>query len=201
MNLFPVDIDFPAVLYGKYSQQKFYELERQRNCELLELEPQQLSQDDQHETKIIPLEYTSEEENEDFEDEEDNEEDNNEEEDDDCNKGKDNGVNDLPCTSQTTPINYGFPSCFTQPPGLKSILKNSRSREASFYIENEHVEDNPTLPTNTHSTSNEDADDFEEEIECISYVKNPKKPRLIVPPSPTGSEADLAIAYQNNLSG
>nr|CAD2207252.1 unnamed protein product [Meloidogyne enterolobii] len=202
MYLIPVEIEFPPVIHGRYSQSKVVELERERNFEVLE--PDEEFQNDEREMKTIPLEYISDEENdENFENNEESNEGNNNEEDESYNHQEENVVSNLPSTSQicTTPrLHYGYLPPSNQPSGLKSILKNSRSRERSVYIGTERS--NPTFPTTSkYSRTNNDGDDESddlEEIECVKYIK---KPRSSPPPSPTGSEVDLAIAYKNNLSG
>uniref|UniRef100_A0A914NHV7 Candidate secreted effector n=1 Tax=Meloidogyne incognita TaxID=6306 RepID=A0A914NHV7_MELIC len=200
-NLFPVEIELPQVIHGRYSQSKLVELERERNFEVLE--PDEEFQNDEREMKTIPLEYVSDEENDNFEDNEESNEGNNNEEDESYNHEEENVVNNLPSSSQicTTPrLHYGYLPPSNQPSGLKSILKNSRSRERSVYIGTERS--TPTFQTTSkYSRTNNDADDESddlEEIECVKYIK---KPRSSPPPSPTGSEVDLAIAYKNNLSG
>uniref|UniRef100_A0A915MZJ0 Uncharacterized protein n=1 Tax=Meloidogyne javanica TaxID=6303 RepID=A0A915MZJ0_MELJA len=203
-NLFPLEIELPQVIHGRYSQSKLVELERERNFEVLEPDQEQLFENDEREMKIIPLEYISDEENDNFEENEESNEGNNNEEDESYNHEEENVVNNLPSSSQicTTPrLHYGYLPPSNQPSGLKSILKNSRSRERSVYIGTERS--NPTFPTTSKysRTNNNDGDDESddlEEIECVKYIK---KPRSSPPPSPTGSEVDLAIAYKNKLSG
>ncbi|CAK5074918.1 unnamed protein product [Meloidogyne enterolobii] len=199
-NLFPLEIELPQVIHGRYSLSKVIELERERNFEVLEPDQEELFENDEREMKTIPLEYISDEENEEnFENNEESNEGNNNEEDESYNHQEENVVSNLPSTSQicTTPrLHYGYLPTY----GLKSILKNSRSRERSVYIGTERS--NQTFPTTSnHYSTNNDGDDESddlEEIECIQYIK---KSRSNAPASPTGSEVDLAIAYKNNLSG
>uniref|UniRef100_A0A914NRV5 Uncharacterized protein n=2 Tax=Meloidogyne TaxID=189290 RepID=A0A914NRV5_MELIC len=60
MKLFPLEIELLQVIHGRYSQSKLVELERQRNCEVLELEDVKF---ESCQVKTIPLEYEDEEEN------------------------------------------------------------------------------------------------------------------------------------------
>ncbi|KAF7640338.1 hypothetical protein Mgra_00000159 [Meloidogyne graminicola] len=85
------------------------------------------------------------------------------------------------------------PRLFSQPyKGLKSILK--RPSESHFCMNNS----SSYLHTNTIENMDSECGEI---VEVVCIKKSRKKPSLNRPPSPTGSEPDGSVAYQNNLIG